>query len=210
MKKSDIGTEIWELTMGRFVFRPDIVFQHKALRDFPIAERLSTLSEREAGSKYQPWVDLRSEMDHVYLVQAVRELPKKKRNILRELSLYLTSFFAYDLESKLGKTVIGSVDVRKVAEDFSAIYMSLWQLSTAAQPSASTKRCSSPTSQAAGHAAGTASTPRASSWCSTHHDVRSRIPGLAVIQRPPLGGRSALAPRYGVRSSGAAGAVSIC
>ena len=123
MKKSDIGTEIWELTMGRFVFRPDIVFQHKALRDFPIAERLSTLSEREAGSKYQPWVDLRSEMDHVYLVQAVRELPKKKRNILRELSLYLTSFFAYDLESKLGKTVIGSVDVRKVAEDFSAIYM---------------------------------------------------------------------------------------
>ena len=30
------------------------------------------------------------------------------------------------------------------------------------------------------------------------HDVRPRIPGLAVVQRASLGGRSALAPRCGV------------
>ena len=123
MNKSQITTELWQLTVGGFSPRKDATLECRAIHDFDLAERLSTASDRKAGPKYHPWADLRPEMDEKYATEAGLEFPKKKKNVLHDLGVILTSYYASDITRKLGKLVIGSVPADKVAEDFSALYM---------------------------------------------------------------------------------------
>lgn len=123
MNKSQIAGELRKLTIERFAPRPVEGLECMPIHDFDLADGLSTASEREAGSKYQPWADLRPETDEKYASEAGREFPLKKKTLLDRLVVIIASFYAYDLESKLGKTVIGSVPVSRVADDFSALYM---------------------------------------------------------------------------------------
>ena len=123
MNKSDISTELWEITRTCFAPRPNVIVDAKAIHDFKVAERLSTMTDRKAGPKYHPWADLRPEMDVRYTTEAGKEFPLKKRNFLPDLRIMITAFYTFDLESKLGKIVIGSVPVERVAEDFGILYM---------------------------------------------------------------------------------------